>query len=205
MTPVEQAKFESAQSGASLLALFVQYCRPIGAHTEGDGEAFARFYSAIVETADAGAGPWNLSFSQHGQIVFLPVSDVNKALSKIWGALARCNGEATSWLAQMQPDGTWRDLIPERGAVRELPPEIQLLPRRIYQLEDELKFLVAEHETIKEASAARRGKLDSGRVIDAAVSGGYEHGARIAWVSERIDAVRNEISGWRAKLTDGQS
>ncbi len=92
-----------------------------------------------------------------------------------------------------------------KSGVRELPSEIRLLPRRLYELEGELKFLLAEHETIKDASAARREELDSGRVIDAVIGGGDEHGARIAWVSERIEAVRTEIAGWRAKLTGGQS
>ena len=104
-----------------------------------------------------------------------------------------------------QADGTWCDLIPERGELRLLPGEIQLLPKRIYELEEELKFIIAEHETIKEASAARREELDTGRVIDAVLGGGDEHGARIAWLSERIDAVRTEIAGWRAKLAGGQS
>ncbi len=87
-TPLAQSVLESTMAEASLLALFVPYQRPIGATTEADGVNCARYYTAIVESVGASAAPWSVQFCAKGQLVFLPVSNVDAALSEIWGARA---------------------------------------------------------------------------------------------------------------------
>lgn len=203
-TPLDQSVLESTLAEASLLALFVPYQRPIGATTEADGLNCARYYAALVESASAGAAPWSLQFTARGQLVFLPVSNVDAALSEIWGALARADAESSCWVALRQVDGSWRDLIPERGDLRVLPAEITLLPVRFYQLETELAFLTERQAELTASVETSREQLASGAVTDAAL-GAADREVQVAQVEERLAAVRCELANWRSKLTGGQS
>ena len=194
MTSSEQIRFECAQTGKTALVVFVPFIGVTDAQRESFGLNCARNYHGLLTLAGVGCTRWILSYAESGVVVFFGIAeaDTAKALSEILLAFSRFGTEDQSWCAQCQGD-TWKELFPTRGAVRELPAEVRLLPNRFYQLQSDLAMVRAAQEELRADSQQIQEALASGRLIDTVV-GDEGHQAKSAWCEERLAAIEAEMA-----------
>jgi len=122
MNAVSQILFETKMRGGTPLAIFTRYVAPLGAETEREGSEAVSFWHQCLK--DASCGPPLVGFCADGLITFVTAHDVNQALSPIWSALLTNELMPGAWVAEFKTDGTWCDLLPFPGAMRELPNKI---------------------------------------------------------------------------------